>query len=418
MFESHGLIARMKQVQPFHIGVVSTFYPNSIEPVRATFVRNLVTAIRRSGVDVSVVAPVPYAPQFLRSEKYRRMRRVPAREKYSGEEITHPRYVVVPKLGGLSGITYFMGCRTAVADEFQRYGTAVLHAHCAYPDAVGVGMVARQLNIPYVVTVHGSDINVVARSPLVRAQIRWALRNASGLIGVSRELCEKMVALVPSREKHISHIPCAGVDSSVFSVHESAVQKKSLNISQVTKLVLFAGRLVPVKSVDTLIRAWGQICTNHEESNSYCLVIVGDGPERTALEKLTSEVGVRDKVRFIGEVSQEDLAHWLSACSVFCLPSKSEGTPNTIVEALASGRPVVASSVGGIPELINSEYVGILVEPGNVNQLARGLQAALRRQWNPRLIAQTVKHLTWETLAIRNVEAIRNALKRFGKNAS
>ena len=366
---------------------------------------------------MSVVAPVPYAPPFPKFEKYQKLRRVPVREENASETIPHPRYVVVPKCDVFSGITYFMGCRGAVIDSVERHRAAILHVHCAYPDAVGVGLIARQLSIPYVVTVHGSDINVVAQNSSVRTQIRWALKNASGLIGVSDELCRKLQSLVPSQREVISQVPCAGVDPEVFSIRETTELKESLAVSRFEKIVLFAGRLVPIKSVDTLIKAWGQICNSHKGSFSGRLIIVGDGPERGALEVLATEIGVREKVRFMGEMSQDQLARWLSASAVFCLPSKSEGTPNTVVEALASGRPVVASRVGGIPNLICSDESGILVDPGNVDHLALGLKMALARQWNPELIARSVRHLTWDALADRNIEVLLRAFERFYENA-
>src|SRR6185437_4719182 len=110
----------------------------------------------------------------------------------------------------------------------------------------------------------------------------------------------------------VVHIPCAGVDSRVFAVRDPEAARRSLALDP-------GGRVV---------------------------VIAGDGPERGALQARAAAGMEPENVRFLGEISQRDLALWLDAASAFCLPSRNEGTPNVVIEALASGRPVVASRVG------------------------------------------------------------------------
>jgi glycosyltransferase involved in cell wall biosynthesis len=123
-------------------------------------------------------------------------------------------------------------------------------------------------------------------------------------------------------------------------------------------------------------------------------------------------------VRFLGEISQQDLALWLGAASAFSLPSRNEGTPNVVIEALASGRPVVATRVGGLPEIVVDGRNGFLVESGNAMQLASRIEAACERSWDAQQIAAGVSEYTWDHLARRNLHALQEVLAEQRGSAS
>ena len=391
------------------IATITTFYPNIADPVRAVFMRNLIAAMRRQ-IKVKVIAPVPFAPPVSFLEKWRKLRSIPSYEVDSAGVVVHPRYLVIPKIDVLTGLLYFLSLLKYIRNLTQTGEVELLHVHCAYPDGVGVALAAKWAGIPYVVTTHGSDINVYAEKRALSWQIKWMLTNAASIIGVSEALCEKLRRLAPLAATRVFHIPCAGIDSEIFSIADRRTARHTLGIQTDGPIVLFAGRLVPIKSVRTLIGAWRRLCERHEYGDAACLVIIGDGPDRSALERMAKTFGIADRVRFIGEVEQKLLAQWLAASTIFCLPSLNEGTPNTVVEALASGRPVVASRVGGIPSLIREGNNGLLVDPGNEEELALAIQLALATSWIPADIAASVSEYSWEDLAQRNVEVLRTVL--------
>jgi glycosyltransferase involved in cell wall biosynthesis len=136
--------------------------------------------------------------------------------------------------------------------------------------------------------------------------------------------------------------------------------------------VLTVGRLVSVKGQAVLIEAIAELARRRRDAQ---LTLVGDGPDRARLEALVSRLGIRDLVRFAGVVAQTETPGWYARADVFCLPSFAEGVPVVLMEAMATGLPVVTTPIAGIPELVEDEVSGILVPPGRVDALADALAA-------------------------------------------
>jgi glycosyltransferase involved in cell wall biosynthesis len=160
-----------------------------------------------------------------------------------------------------------------------------------------------------------------------------------------------------------------------------------------------------VKALDVLVRAWALLVGTHPALRRR-LVLIGEGGERARLERLVRETDLSASVQFLGALPQAAVAEWLAASDLLCLPSHAEGSPNVIVEALASGVPVVASRVGGIPDLVQDGVTGLLTAPGDAPALARALAAALERRWDPLALVRSVSGLTWPALAARNEELL------------
>jgi teichuronic acid biosynthesis glycosyltransferase TuaC len=385
------------------ICLVTTFFPNRAMPRRAVFVRNLAVALQ-ARVALTVVAPVPFAPPLPGVSRWKLLRSIELRAADGPLAVYHPRFVAVPKLEALNGVSYGLGVLRLLRSLVRERSIQLLHAHCAYPDAVGVAIAAAALRLPFVMTAHGSDINVYADKPAVRPQLRWALRRAAAVIAVSRAIEEKIRVLEPSLGSRLVHIPCAAADPAVFEVRDQAQARRRLGLEPAARIVVFAGELVPIKGVATLVQAWGLLAQSGQLDVIDRLIVIGEGPLKQTLQSVAQSARIAHLVSFAGEMSQEELSTWLSAASVFCLPSRNEGTPNVVIEALACGRPVVASAVGGIPDLIRPSMNGVLVNPGDAGTLAQALSEALGRTWNPEQIARTVSGYTWEVLAQRNAE--------------
>lgn len=397
-----------------HILTVTSFFPNAANRQRAVFIENLVRAMRASH-SVDVVSPTPFVPPFARRPDLRALRSIPNRDRIDDIDVEHPRFVILPKMDWFSGIGYFFGIVSTVwrwRKRMRKSGDLVLHAHCAYPDAVGVALAARLLKLPYFVTAHGSDINVYAERPILRTQIAWALRHATGVIAVSKAIEDKIRRMTGLTPKRLSQIPCAGFDPSVFFPAPAGTRCPDGELPADARLVVFVGLLVPIKGVEFLIAAWAELYRQNLLRPADWLVIIGDGPCRRALERQAQEAGAADRVRFVGSIAQTEVARWIGAATVLCLPSRNEGTPNVIVEALASGIPVVASKVGGIPDLIREGENGMLVPPTEPLPLAHALAKSLAKDWNPQAIAKSIANLTWNNLAVRNCEFLHTALDR------
>ena len=385
--------------------VLTTFFPSPRDPFRTPFLRNLVDALA-GDCDVDLVIPVPRKPQI---GPWRDAVPVPASETHAGWPLSHPRYLALPGLHWLSGLTYFAAVWRTLRALKRRHGHFVLHAHCAYPDAVGAALAARFLGLPLVATAHGSDINLSGRQRLLRPQIRAALRSAQRVIAVSAPLAQAVADLTRLPASRIACIPCAGYSPAIFHPRlpdERAALRRTLGIEAGTRVVLFVGHLVPVKALDVLLRAWALVPSHGLDGPAARLILIGEGGERAALERLARQEGVAERVEFLGPLPQAVVADWIAAADLLCLPSHAEGSPNVVVEALASGTPVVASRVGGIPGLVDDGVNGLLVPPADPPALAAALAAALLRDWDAGRISASIAHLTWSALGRRNRDVL------------
>ena len=388
---------------------VTTFFPSQVFPYRTVFVKHIVRAMQQF-CTLDVIAPVPYAPPVPQLPRWYARSRVALKETIDGIEVLHPRYLVIPKMDWLSGFSYFLGVLSSLRRAKDERGSVFVHAHCAYPDGVGVALAARCLRLPYAITAHGSDINVYAAKFLLRPQVRWALAGANAVIAVSNDLELKIGVMIGNADVPIARIPCAGFDPSMFFPRSQNESRKALGFTEGTRIVVFVGNLVPVKGLDFLVQAWamlmqrGTICTQDR------LIIIGDGPCRSDLERRIARTGTAGTTRLTGPIPQAMVSDWIAASTLLCLPSHTEGMPNVVVEAFAMGVPVVASKVGGIPELLSEGVNGLMVEPGNAAALADALAAALQRSWDRTRICQSVAHLTWAALAARNCTFLESTL--------
>jgi glycosyltransferase involved in cell wall biosynthesis len=175
--------------------------------------------------------------------------------------------------------------------------------------------------------------------------------------------------------------------------------------------VLFVGNLVPIKGLDTLVAAWRILLGAGEVGPEDRLIFIGDGPLRARLQQESKTPGLDGTMRLVGPLPQSEIASWMRAASVLCLSSHQEGMPNVVVEALASGLPVVATAVGGIPDIVRPEINGYLAANGDARHLAEALARALTRKWDARQIAATVADYNWAALAARNLDVLSSVVR-------
>ena len=388
------------------IAVVTTFYPNAADPLRAVFVRNLVRAIAVRE-RVTVISPVAVAAGSGMRRESPGPHVIPEREIQEGIEVLYPRFRVVPGLSLLNGLSFGRAIGPILGELRQLGAIDVIQAHCAYPDAVGAALAASRLKLPLAITAHGSDINVYSRRRTLAPQIRWALRRASAVVGVSRTLCGKITELAPDIAGRLHHIPCAGFDPRVFRPMDRHAVRASLGLPPAARVVLFVGQLVPIKGLDILLEAWRILRERGKVNADDRLLLIGEGPLRVELERRACVEPTTGTVQFLGGMPQASVARWLAACNLFCLPSRNEGFPNVIVEALACGVPVVASDVGGVHEVISSSVNGIMFPSGDSTALAAAIDSALTEDWNMSTVAASAKPYTWRSIADQNLQLLR-----------
>ena len=233
----------------------------------------------------------------------------------------------------------------------------VAYAHFLVPAGLAAALATRA---PLVVTAHGQDVANIGAIPGIRAATRFVVRRAARVIAVSRWLQERLEESVPEARAKTEVVDC-GVDLERFAPRDVERARQSLRWDGAETHFLCLGGLTERKNVLRLARAF-------ERRGEGTLAFVGDGPLRNALEG-------RPGVRLAGRVSHEKVPTWIAASDVVCQPSLSEPFGLATLEAMASGRSVVASSVGGPPEFVTSQ-AGILVDPLDDGALVSALAAA------------------------------------------
>ena len=349
----------------------STLYPSSVRPGHGIFVETRLRELVSSGkVESRVIAPVPWFfstnPQF---GEYAKMARTPLREVRNGFDVQHPRYFLPPKVGmNLAPFILALGAVPAVQRLLDEgYDFDAIDAHYYYPDGVAAALLARHFKKPFTVTARGTDINLIATHWVPRRLMRWAATRACASIGVSRALTQGMARMGMPVTRLI--VMPNGVDLDRFHIQPQAGARAALRWPEQPTL-LCVGNLVENKGHHLAIEALSRLA-------DFRLVIAGEGPQRAALESLAKRSNVASRLQFMGRVDQQQLATCYSAADILVLPSSREGWPNVLLESMACGTPVVATRVGGVPEIVTSPSAGRLMP----EQTAADLVAAVADLW-------------------------------------
>ena len=355
--------------------VITNLFPSSVEPTRGMFVWQETQRLRdRHGYNLRVLAPLPWVPPFLRGNSRYAYHRAPAVERIEGFEVHHPRHLVTPRvLRFCYGDYMYWSLRGLFARLHAERPVDFLVAHYAYPDGYAALRLARRYQLPLLVKVRGSDVNLFTRSWLRRRLTMATLDGADRAVAVSKALGARIVALgLPS--ERVTIMP-NGVDGERFAPRDRTLCRRELGLPEAPFLFLFIGALRPIKGVRVLLHAFRTIA--RRQPGRALLITIGGGDLKAELMDYAVRHGLEGQVRLLPPVPHAQVPRWIGACDCLVLPSTSEGYPNVLVEALAAERPVIASAVGGIPEIVVDGATGILVPPGKVQSLVDAMQRML-----------------------------------------
>jgi len=343
--------------RPIRTLLFSTLYPSAARPIHGVFVETRLRELLQTGqVETKVVAPVPWFP--FKGKKfgvYGKYAETPNFEHRNSIEVFHPRYLLPPKVG--MNIAPYSLARSAlpVIRKIIREGFDfdLIDAHYYYPDGVAAGIIAHALGKPFVVTARGSDLNLIAQYPKPRRLILETAKQAKASIGVSSGLMQVLSSLGAEASK--LRIMRNGVDLERFQPIEQAKARDRLGLPNDCRILLSVGNLIELKGHDIAIKALAKLNNNER------LVLVGDGPERSALQELADKHQLSERVMFAGQVPNEELAYWYSAADALLLCSSREGWANVLLESMACGTPVIATNIPGTNEVIRHNAVGRLM---------------------------------------------------------
>jgi teichuronic acid biosynthesis glycosyltransferase TuaC len=354
--------------------IVTSQFPIAGEPNRGRPIYQTVRELSRLA-QVRVLSPVATYPRWAQPRSYL-YRASDEHHSVPGCDVEYVRYPALPAVS-----RPFNGrlCARAIAAPLRAFAPDLVLSYWLYPDAYGAMLAARRAEVPLVVGARGSDLRV--RDAISRRLTRPVLHAARRLLVVSEDLgrvAERDYGAHPDRIRAIPN----GCDASIFHPADRAEARRALDLPADAEVVTYVGRLVPEKGLRELLAAAGALRASRPRLQ---LVLVGEGPMHGELAALAAAGEL--PVRFAGTRPPAEVARWMCASDLVTLPSYSEGHPNVLVEALACGRPVVATPVGGIPEVVDAAS-GVLVPARDPAALAEGLREALERDWDEAALAR------------------------------
>ena len=369
--------------------VFTSLYPNAAQPRHGVFVEERLRHLVDSGrISATVVAPVPWFP--FRNPifgTYAAFAAVPEQEQRHGIRILHPRYPVIPKLG--MSIAPFLMYRALLPAlrklKAKESDFDVIDAHYFYPDGVAAARLGATIGKPVVITARGTDVTWIPRYRRPRRQIQGAAERAAAIVTVSQALKDSLLAMDVNPEKVT--VLRNGVDLDRFAPRDRTAIRARLGLQGPVWLTV--GNLVELKGVNIAVEALAQV-------PDATLLIAGDGPEEHRLRGLVERLGLGARARFLGAIPHAALCDYYNAADAMVLASSREGMPNVVLEAMACGTPVVATAVGGIPELITAPEAGELMRERRPEALVLAWNALWARKPDRVATRTFAERLGWQ----------------------
>ena len=377
---------RIDQGRSLHVLTLTPFYPSDRDDASGCFISEPLDVLAGEAMRNTVVAVQPAYRPRLRA----RASTVPAQ---------WLRYWALPGGVGLPFAGAFLFARiVARVRELNRVQPIdLIHAHAPLPCGHAAMLLSRELNIPYVVSVHGLDafstLQVTGKSgEWCRRISQRVYRSASQVICVSEHVREQVLA--GAGGNCCTAVVYNGVDPALFF---PASDKAPASSDANPLLILSIGNLIPIKGHEHLIRAASSLAS---EFPSLRWEIIGDGPERRRLQVLADELQVSGRVRFLGRQSRNQVAEALRRCTIFVLPSRYEALGCVYLEAMSTGKPAIGCRNQGIAEVIQHGWNGLLVDPDNQEELAKSISTLLRDEPGRRKMGTAARNTILERFTL------------------
>jgi teichuronic acid biosynthesis glycosyltransferase TuaC len=352
------------------IAVVTRYFPSSAEPWQGRSAYQTLRVLARQA-DVRVFYPNASYPSLLkpRSRSYHKLD-----ASWSPPDVK-ANYYDFPSLPLIARpINGWMAAR-ALLPHVRAFAPDLIFSYILYPDGYSALKIGQALSVPVVAMSIGSDINRIG-DPVSAMHTRAVLREADFLVTVSDDLRKKAIVMGASPQKARSIIN--GCDLSVFHVRDRMEARQKLHIDPAVEAVVYIGRMDVRKGLRELVEAAAAL---HPDRPNLYVYLVGEGPDRPIIQSAIDANNATSYVHALPACAFDDVAVWMAAADLVTLASYMEGCPNVVLEALACGRPVVSTNVGGIPEIM-SDACGRLVPPREPAALAQAIRSVLDSTWD------------------------------------
>ena len=407
--------------------ILTSSFPSGPDDVAGRFVLDLGTGLSRHDSDVFVLAP--HAPGYRREEivegvEVRRFRYAfpEGMEKLSGRALL-PLISSNPILWFLLP-SFFLSQVLSALRLIKEKQIDLINSHWLLPQGLVGAIVGRITGTPHVLTTHSAGFYAAERLPFGRRITNYIVKNSARITAVSSYTMDKLLSSIPANHlpsvKEKAILAPMGVDVDRFQRYDRDELRAQRELAQDTILLLYVGRLEEIKGVDYLIRATK---TLNAKQDRVRLWIVGEGHARTGLERLVKDLGLDSAVSFMGQRVGDELNSIFVVSDIVVVPSlvlpdgSTEGLPVVILEAMAAGKPVVASSVGGIPDAVENEKTGLLVQERSQEQLSAALERLVKdvklcNAIAERARAKALADYSWETISRRFNSMFEEVIER------
>jgi len=386
-------------------------FPNSSSQVTGIFNLSRANALRRLGHTVQVIAPIGLTPPERLFFPYPKVNSIISyvkerlsiswKEKITGFLVYHPRWLSLPHkyfwVYDADLLHFFAGRKiNKIIREFEPdiIITSWLHPYGTYAK-----FIKKKVNIPIISYAEGSDIFIWPDIYPGWSNIKMLLeRYVDRVILISNAMYQLNFQ---KRKIKNTKLIVDGYDEDIFYYFHKIQNKDYVNI-------LSIGNLSVVKGHDILIKSLGYLGSN------FSLNIIGDGPEKEKLINYVKSYNLQSRVNFIGQINHEHLRSFIEKSDIFCMPSRSDAQPAAALEAMACGRPVVATNVGGFPYLIEPGFNGYLAEPESPESLAYYIEKAFATKWDYKAIAEwTKENFGWEKSITQLLKVINEEIRKY-----
>lgn len=383
---------------------LSYLFPNGAMRNYGIFVRKRLAALQNYA-EIRVISPIAWSPVHGRLKRYQAQAEVAEVESYDGLEVHHPRFFSIPKyLKAMEAVFYRLAVARVMRGALRSFDFDLIDVHWTYPDLPAAVWLARKYQKKLMLTVRGAEAFYSQGDWLRSRMVTHGFRCADRIICLSRGLKERTDSLIGTTEK--SFVVRNGVDTQVFNYLPKAEARQRLGLDSQETIIISVGSLIRGKGFDLLIRSFAALLNESKGPGLRLYILGSQGPAgdyRSKLTQLVRRLGLNGRVVFYGQVENADLREWYNAADVFCLASRSEGSPNVLTEALACGCPCVATDVGAVREILSmDDGLGLCIPPDDLDILVRGIKDVQNLPLDRKSRAEIMKRFSWDWCA-RNV---------------
>lgn len=381
--------------------VVSNLFPDQNEPWRGLDNATLLHALQRlePGLNIRVQAFRPTLRHLGGAARQLR-----PRPEDAGLPVDYFWTPYVPRLGGMNHQLFAQAFARARRTLPEGYRPQAILVPWLFPDACGVSLQAERWGVPVVAVAQGSDVHRYLDMPWRRRAILAMVQRVKAVVTRSQDLAQRLAAHGADAGK--VHAIYNGVDIHTFKPASHREARSDLNLPPEERVLLFVGNFLPVKGLDLLLAAFARVVA--ASAQPVRLALIGGGPLEAALRAQAAELGIADKVSFLGRHGAPQVARWMQAADAVCLTSHNEGVPNVVLESMSSGRAPVCMDVGGIAEVVEP-LLGrrFLVRQRDAGAYAAALQDALENPPDAAALHQGAAAFSWENCAQKYMALLR-----------